>query len=70
MDKTRAVLSVGNSELYTSPHSHDQVGLWSNWQLRPAFLGEDKLKEVSCLTTALTTDTSHGSARSQRDRAR
>jgi len=68
MDKTRAVLSVGNSELYTSPHSHDQVELWSNWQLRPAFLGEDKLKEVSCLTTVLAAP--HGSARSRRDRPR
>jgi acyl-homoserine lactone acylase PvdQ len=62
MDKAQAVLSVGNSELYTSPHSHDQIDLWSNWQLRPAFLGEDKLKETSHLTTVLTTDTPHGSA--------
>ncbi len=67
VDKSLAVLSVGNSELYTSPHSHDQIQLWSNWRLRPAFLGEDKLKEMSHLATVLTADAPHCSAQNRPD---
>jgi len=59
VDKTQAVLSVGNSELYDSPHSHDQIELWSNWKLRPAFLSEDKVKEVSDLASVITPESSH-----------
>jgi len=54
VDKSQAVLSVGDSELYDNPHSHDQIELWSNWKLRPAFLREGKLKESSELRTVLS----------------
>ncbi len=53
VDKTQAVLSVGDSELYDSPHSHDQIELWSNWKLRPAYLSEQKVREASELETEL-----------------
>ncbi|MFC1736685.1 penicillin acylase family protein [Candidatus Hydrogenedentota bacterium] len=47
VDKTRAVLAVGNSELYDSPHSHDQIKLWTNFKLRPAPLSAEKVKDLS-----------------------
>ncbi len=47
MDKTRAVLSVGNSELYESPHSRDQIDLWRTFRLRPAYLSKQKLVAAS-----------------------
>jgi len=53
VDKTQAVLSVGDSELYDNPHSHDQIELWSNWKLRPARLSEEKVKTASEVTTVL-----------------
>ncbi|MFC1737022.1 penicillin acylase family protein, partial [Candidatus Hydrogenedentota bacterium] len=46
-DKTRAVLAVGVSELFDSPHCHDQFDMWREFGLRPAHISEDKLIAVS-----------------------
>jgi acyl-homoserine lactone acylase PvdQ len=37
------MLAVGNSELYDSPHCYDQIELWRDFELRPAYLSEAKI---------------------------
>jgi len=43
MDKTRGVMSIGNSELYDSPHCSDQIDFWKAFTFRPAPLSEKKV---------------------------
>jgi len=47
MDKSRGVMSIGNSELYDSPHLSDQIDLWKSFTFRPAPLSERKVLDAS-----------------------
>ena len=53
MDKSRGVMSIGNSELYDSPHCSDQMDLWKSFTFRPAPLSEKKVTAAAKTTLVL-----------------
>ena len=46
-DKSRAVLAVGNSEIYEDPHCRDQIDMWQDFGMRPAPLSSEKLETMA-----------------------
>ncbi|MFC1735184.1 penicillin acylase family protein [Candidatus Hydrogenedentota bacterium] len=54
IDNTRAIISIGNSEQYDDPHSQDQIDMWQNWEMRPACLSEERVRDASEETAVLT----------------